>query len=389
MDRRPWVILTALLLARVGFGYQFQTVASLGPGLIARLHLSYASFGSLIGVYMLSGAFVALPLGLLGRRFGDRAVLGTGLALMAAGQVVCAVLGGAQGIAAGRFVSGIGAVAMMVLQSKVIADWFTGPRFMLAISLSSAAYPVGVGLSQIVLPPLAQHFGWGAAFGSGAAEAGLALLLFLASYRPPPGAGEAKGGFSFPTWRETGLSAVAGVIWTAYTACYAAFLSYAPALMAARGEGLALIGLVVAVATWGNVLATPLGGALANRWGAPVVFAAGAVAIVIGTAAMGGVDLPVLCAALIGLPGSLHAGIIIAIGTLSARAENRPAAMGIFFTIYYAGGALAPALCGVAADAYGGVSGAMFAGAAIGALAIPAYLLHRALGGRDALLANA
>lgn len=389
MDRRPWVILTALLLARVGFGYEYQTLASLGPGLIARLHLSYASFGSLIGVYMLSGAFVALPLGLLGRRFGDRPVLGGGVALMAAGQVICALAGGAQGIAAGRFVSGIGAVAMMVLQSKVIADWFTGPRFMLAISMSSAAYPVGVGLSQIVLPPLAHRFGWGAAFGSGAAEAALALLLFLASYRPPPEAGEAPRGFSLPTGREAALSAVAGLIWTAYTACYAAFLSYTPALMTARGEGFALIGLVVAVATWGNVLATPLGGALANRWGAPRVFAVGAAAMLLGTAAMGWIDLPMLWGALVGLPGSLHAGIIIALGTLSARAENRPAAMGIFFTIYYAGGALAPALCGVAADAYGGVSGAMFAGAAIGAVAIPAYLLHRALGGRNALVVTA
>ena len=389
MNRRPWVILTALLLARVGFGYEYQTVASLGPGLIARLHLTYAGFGSLIGAYMLSGAFVALPLGLLGRRFGDRLVLGSGLALMAAGQMICALAPSAEAIAAGRIVSGVGAVAMMVLQSKVIADWFAGPRFMLAISLSSAAYPVGVGLSQIVQPLLARHFGWGAAFASGAVEAALALLLFLASYRPAPGTTRAPRGFALPSRQEAGLSAVAGLIWTAYTACYAGFLSYAPTLMTARGQGLALIGLVVALATWGNVLATPLGGALAGRWGAGRVFATGAVAMVLGTAAMGGSNLPLLWGALVGLPGSLHAGIIIALGTLSARAENRPAAMGIFFTIYYAGGALAPALCGIAADAYGGAGGAMFAAAAIGAIALPAYLLHRAMGGREALLANA
>ncbi|MBW4092885.1 MAG: MFS transporter [Proteobacteria bacterium] len=385
MIRRSWVILTALLLARVGFGYEYQTLASLGPGLMSRLHLDFATFGSLIGAYMLSGAFVALPLGLLGRRFGDRLVLGGGMALMAAGQALCIAAPTAHGIALGRFVSGFGAVAMMVLQSKVIADWFTGPRFMLAISLSSAAYPVGVGLSQLVLPPLAHAFGWGAAFGSGAAEAALALALFLAAYRPAPGTTDVARGFSFPTGREAALSACAGLIWTAYTACYAAFLSYAPALMTARGEGLALIGLVVALATWGNVVATPLGGVAAGRWGAPRVFAAGTAAMVLGTAAMGAFDLPALWGAVIGLPGSVHAGIIIALGTLSSRAENRAAGMGIFFTIYYGGGALAPALCGIAADAYGGAGGAMFAGAAIGALAVPAYLAHRALGGRNAL----
>ena len=31
MALRPWLILAALALARIGFGYQFQTVASLGP----------------------------------------------------------------------------------------------------------------------------------------------------------------------------------------------------------------------------------------------------------------------------------------------------------------------------------------------------------------------
>src|SRR5487761_2123796 len=84
---RPWFILTALALGRIGFGYQFQTVASLGPELIARFHLTYAAFGALIGAYMLLGVFVALPLGLLGRRFGDRLVLAAGLALMVAGGV--------------------------------------------------------------------------------------------------------------------------------------------------------------------------------------------------------------------------------------------------------------------------------------------------------------
>ena len=384
MPRRAWLILTALLLARVGFGYEYQSVPSLGPALIARLHLSYAGFGSLIGAYMVTGAFVALPLGFAGRRFGDRAVVGCGMALMALGQLVCALAPDARGIALGRAVSGFGAVGMMVLQSKVIADWFTGRRFMLAISLSSAAYPVGVGLAQLVLPVLARDGGWRAAFGSGAAEALIALALFLASFRPRADAAPAAG-FGLPSAREAGLSACSGLIWTAYTACYAAFLSYTPALMAGRGEGLALVGLVVAVATWGNVLATPLGGTIAGRIGATPLLAVGTVAMILGVTLMGAANLPLLSGVLVGLPGSLHAGLIIALGTLSARTENRAVGMGIFFTIYYGGGALAPALCGMAADAYGGVPGAMFAGAAIGALAVPAFLAHRALGGRRVL----
>ncbi len=53
MGVRPWLILAVIALARIGFGYQFQTVATLGPDLVRRLQLDYATLGTLIGAYML------------------------------------------------------------------------------------------------------------------------------------------------------------------------------------------------------------------------------------------------------------------------------------------------------------------------------------------------
>src|ERR1700677_3599970 len=104
---RPLAILAAILLARVGLGYQFQTVGSLGPTLIPLFRMDYTSFGKLIGAYMLVGTFVALPLGLAGGRFGDRVILTGGLTLMVAGAMVSALAGGPGGIAAGRIVCGL------------------------------------------------------------------------------------------------------------------------------------------------------------------------------------------------------------------------------------------------------------------------------------------
>ena len=91
---------------------------------------------------------------------------------MVLGPAVSAVAAGPAGIGVGRSAAGVGAVAMIVLQNKIIADWFTGRRFMWAISVSVAAYPIGVGLAQLVLPPLALAYGWQAAFLSGAAAHG-------------------------------------------------------------------------------------------------------------------------------------------------------------------------------------------------------------------------
>ena len=79
MRVRPWLILAAMVLARIGFGYQYQTVASLGPQLMQLFQFDYATLGTLIGAFMLLGGFLAMPLGLLGRRFGDRLVLAAAL----------------------------------------------------------------------------------------------------------------------------------------------------------------------------------------------------------------------------------------------------------------------------------------------------------------------
>ena len=389
MGARPWLILAAVALARIGFGYQYQTVATLGPDLMQLYGLDYASLGTLIGAFMLLGGFLALPLGLLARRFGDRLVLGAGLALMVLGPAVSAVAAGPAGIGVGRSAAGVGAVAMIVLQNKVIADWFTGRRFMWAISVSVAAYPIGVGLAQLVLPPLALAYGWRAAFLSGSLPMAIALVLFLASFRPSPHAAPTPPRFSLPGGRECLLLVIAGLIWTAYTAGYSGYTAYVPSLMAARGEGLVLTGLVLTIATWGNVPATMLGAGLATRLGGFRIFLLGTVALVLGMTGAALLDWPVICAVVIGVVGSFHPGVIMAVGTLSARPENRAVGMGLFYSMYYAGGAVVPAMCGWAADMSGGPEGALLAAAAVSALAVPLYMLHRRLTAHELMLARA
>ncbi|MBN8875389.1 MAG: MFS transporter [Rhodospirillales bacterium] len=385
---RAWSILGAMALARIGFGYQFQTVATLAPDLVPRFNLTYAALGTLIGAYMLLGAFAALPLGLAARRLGDRIVLGAGLSLMIVGALVSAYGGGADGIGTGRSIAGVGAVAMIVLQGKIIADWFEGRRFMLAISVSVCSYPVGVGLAQLVLPLIDAWRGWQGGFLSGALLVALALVLFLASYRTPPHA-SAPRRFSLPSGRECLLLSVAGLCWTAYTAGYAAYTSYVPATMALRGSGLALTALVMTIATWGNVPATMFGGGLAARFGGFRIFLVGTTALVVGMAGTAWVNAPIAWAILVGIVGSVHPGVIMAVGTLSARPENRAIGMGVFYSLYYLGGAFAPAACGVAADLYGSPAGGLLGAAAISALAIPMYLLHRALARHETMLARA
>jgi MFS family permease len=374
---RPWAILAALTLGRIAFGYQFQTVATLGPELVPLFHLSYAEFGELIGAYMLLGAFVALPLGVLGRWLGDRTVTGIGLALMVAGPCVGAWGGDPSAIVAGRIVAGVGGVGMLVPQGKIIADWFTGSRLILAMSIVVCGYPIGVGLAQLVLPSVSHMFGWPAGFFSGAAIPAIALVLFLASFGPPPHAASVPQGFALPSLRECLLVVIAGMIFTAYTAGSAGYFSYVPSTLARRGAGVAMTGVVVAIAAWVNPPATLFGGALAGRIGVFSVLLIGALGLAVGTAGTALAGLPILWSVLIGAVGSLHPGVIVTLGTLSTRREHRAVGMGMFYSLFFAGGTVGPALCGRAADLYHSPAGGLLAAAAISAMVIPLYLLHR------------
>ena len=174
---RPWIILAALALARIAFGYQFQTVATVATDLVGRFNLSYAQLGGLIGAYNLLGVLVALPLGLLARRFGDRWVLDVGLALMTIGACYSVWMSTAFGISAGRAVAGLGAVAVSVLQGKVIPTCCR-PAVHDCPQCPHLRLPIGLGLSQLVLPPVLEGFGLTAALLTDVLPAGLALVLF-------------------------------------------------------------------------------------------------------------------------------------------------------------------------------------------------------------------
>ena len=371
---KDWGFVAALTLARMAFGFQFQSLASLGPELTARFGLDYASLGTLIGLYMVPGIIVALPGGLLGRRFGAGPLVGVGLGLMAVGGSLGALLFSPGGIAAGRLVAGVGAVTLVVMQGKMVSDRFTGKRFMPVMGLLIGAFPLGVGLVGLVQAPLVVHFGPYALFVVGAGIAALSLMLFLPTVGREPSSG---GHWSLPSWRESRLVMVAGGIWTAYNAGYYGFLSYIPSLLASRGHPPGSIAAVMAIATWANLPATILGGVLAARWGNWPVMLVGTLAGVVAVGGPAFLDWPLVWGTLFGTAASLHAGVIVALGTLSARPENRASAMGLFYTIYYIGGAVIPGVCGWAADRSGAPGGALIAAAILAAAAIPIYRWHR------------
>jgi len=267
---------------------------------------------------------------------------------------------------AARFVSGIGAVILNVLMTKMVTDLFDGRERLLAMSVLINAWPIGIGIALLVIGPLAEVAGWLWGVASSAAFALFGLALVAAVYRAPVAGGSvpAPGGIGLGvvTCREWHLLMIGSLPWLLYNAAFQIVLSFLPSLLVERGLGIGSAGSLVAVTTAMFVLSVQAGGVVLRRarrpdrichlaivgWCATIVFLAA-----------GSAPLPWLVAG--GLLGGLPAAAFVSLPAELLRPDSRNVGMGVFYTIYYAGCALLPALAGLLYDIAGGAAALAFA----------------------------
>ena len=151
---------------------------------------------------------------------------------------------------------------------------------------------------------------------------------------------------------------VSALAWASINAGYAVLLGFTPALLAGRGASPEAAGALASLAGWASIPLAPLGGALADRTGRPLLtttaclsaIAAATLALAVGAAPQSGALLTA------GLLTSIAATVIITLPARALAPESRATGMGVFYTIYYAGMAALPALAGWVADATGGAA---------------------------------
>lgn len=349
-----WFILTVLFLARTAMGLQFQTVGSVGPILVDGLGIDYASVGLLIGLYLFPGVFIALPGGMLGERFGAKSIALIGLVLMIAGGLVMGLSAWFPALVAGRLLSGIGAVLMNVMLTKMVADWFAGREMATAMAVLVTSWPLGIALGLLGFVPMAAAFGWPAVMTLSASVCALSLVAIAVFYREPAThAARFRASLSLSlSKREWVLVSFAGIVWGTYNVGYILLVSFLPGHLIDGGYGLARANALVSWLGWGLIVMVPVGGLIADRlrWPDAVIAAgfiiAGAATIVLAA------DLTLLFPAfvLIALTVGLPAGPIMTLPAAALAPQNRATGMGIYFTWYYALMAAIPPLAGFARD---------------------------------------
>jgi predicted MFS family arabinose efflux permease len=364
-----WQILLVLFLARSSMAYQFQTVGSVGPFLIDGFHIDFTWLGTLIGLYMLPGAVVALPSGVIGQRFGARRAVIFGLFLMFAGGL----LTGSDSfniVLTGRLISGIGGVILNVMMTKMVTDWFAGHEIVFAMSVFVASWPFGIALGLVTLPLVAGEWHWSAAMYLAAGVALVGLLLMAALYRDPPrNPDEPPAKFSVAMdSREWLLVSIAGLIWGLYNVGYIVLVSFLPELFTARGYAHEDAARIVSVLGWALIFTVPVAGYIAQRVNRPnLLMILGFSLLVIAAVALPFISAFMTTFLLIAVVAGLPAGLIMALPSQALSPHNRAVGMGVYYTFYYACMAILPALAGRVRDLSGSpASPSLFAAGMMG-----------------------
>lgn len=375
-----WLVLAVLTLARTAMGFQFQSVPAIAPQLTGEIAMSYAALGTLIGLYLFPGIALALPGGWLGQRFGDKRAVLLGLALMTLGGASLGVTENGMVMMASRVLSGIGAVILNVMVTKMAADWFADREIVTAMGVLILSWPLGIAIAMVLLPGLAATLGWPAAMFSGAAASAACLLLVAIFYRPSPDAAPPTAGRIRIRMKrqEFILAVLAGLVWTFYNMGFITVLAFGPDYLTAQGQDAVTAAATVSFVSWLVMPSLVAGGWISERMGRPdlvIILCLTMVVMLIWAVPLW--DASVLMFIAMGLLFGPPGPLTMVLPVEAVRAENRAVGMGIYFTCYYAGMTAAPPLAGFAYDATGHPAAPLWLAGAMLIMALIALIAFR------------
>jgi MFS family permease len=388
--KNRWIILAVLFTVRTVMGIQFQSVASTSPYLINDLGIDYTKLAVLIGLYNLPGVFLAFPGGLLGKRFGDKRVVMSALALMAIGGLLMGASDTYALSVAGRLLSGFGGILLNVLLTKMIADWFAGKEIVTAMAILVSSWPFGISLGLISLGKLATVSSWQLVMYLTGGACLIALVLVATFYHTPPAVSKKREvgpvgiKFSRP---ELSLVILAAFIWMLFNVGFIALPSFGPDLLSSIGYTVTVAGSMVSMVTWIIVFSVQIGGYISEKIRRPnIILVTCFVGISLGMFLLPYGTYPIALFIWLGLVFGPPAGIIMALPAEVLHPENRAAGMGLFYSIYYGGMMALTSLAGFSRDLTQNAAAPIIFGGMLLIIAIIVLVIFRTIQARIKLI---
>ena len=364
-----WIVFGVALIAVL----RADSIAPAFPGLTQTLHLSSESVGLLISVFALPSVFLTPILGVMADRWGRKRVLVPALALFGLAGGACSLARSFDLLLALRFLQGVGAAPLSMLNITLIADLYagderTGPsrkatqlpgrsgrsgdERTTAMGYNAAFRSVGSTLFPILGGALAT-LGWYYPFALALLAIPVAIWVGLALKYPEPENHQGLGEYLGQAWRSLHDQEIVGLFvagCVVFVTMFGAYLAYLPFLMEARFSASSpVIGLMMSGRSVVNALIASQLGRLTRLWSAStllkVSFVLYALAFVMIPAAP---SLWVMAAAtlILGTAEGLYWPSSQALLGSLAPAEHRAGFMALNDTVLKLGQTLGPLLMG-------------------------------------------
>src|SRR2546426_2680903 len=172
-----------LSLSAVAFGFTYSDHAPLIPLVSADFRLDDLGVGLLSTALFTSYMATTFVTTGLAERLGPKRMVGTGLAVSAAGTVVFAASPSYAVALAAKAIQGIGSALAFVAAARYLAGLYGERRNHFALGLYGGGFPLGSAVALVVMPPLAAALGgWRGAFW---VEAAFVAVAATAWWRVP------------------------------------------------------------------------------------------------------------------------------------------------------------------------------------------------------------
>jgi MFS family permease len=273
--RSRWGILVVIYLCMLSYAVTLQSIPPVMSLVLARFHLSHHEAGLLMSMFSLPGIFLSLPSGVLSDRYGAKPVGVAALILTIAGTFLVATGQSFPMALAGRTTAGVGAVALVIIAPKAIAQWFAGRELGVAMGIFNTAMPLGTISMLNTAPVLSALWGWRTSVWASLAFVVAALVIFSTLYRNPMTVTEEKTkiGRSVGKVGQVGLPIrLVGASWGFFNASVMSFFTFAPDFLLSKGLVLGKAGFDTSLVMIGSMLFSPVIGYLTDRVGYKAAF---------------------------------------------------------------------------------------------------------------------
>ncbi|BBY15013.1 MFS transporter [Mycolicibacterium litorale] len=183
---RPWIVWATGLLAYIVAVMDRTTLGVSGLDAGERFSATPSVLATFVVLQVVVYAGAQVPAGVLLDRFGSRALIVAGAALMAAGQMTLAVSESLPAAIAARAVLGLGDALTFISVLRLVPHWFSPKRVPLVTQLTGICGQLGQVLSAVPFLAILGVAGWTAAYTSVAALGLASLVLTLVLVRDTP-----------------------------------------------------------------------------------------------------------------------------------------------------------------------------------------------------------